>query len=129
MAMVISASCGILGIILAVFLYVVRPALADSLKTSAGPLYTLVSNKYYVDEFYSGVIVAPLRAVSRSILWRGVDQALIDSSFVNGLGRVIRGWGALLRHLQSGSIRNYATWVLAGALLMVFILSFTGGGR
>ena len=56
------------------------------------------------------------------MLWRGVDEALIDRVLVNGLGRVVRGWGGLLRQLQSGSIRNYATWVLAGSLLVIFVL-------
>jgi NADH-quinone oxidoreductase subunit L len=128
-AMVISASCGIIGIIIATFLYVIRPALAESLKTAAGPLYTFVANKYYVDEIYSGLIVKPLEAVSRFVLWRGVDEALIDSSFVNGLAGVIRGWGALFRQLQSGSIRNYATWIFAGSLLIILIFGLAGGGR
>jgi NADH-quinone oxidoreductase subunit L len=128
-AMIISASFGIVGILLALLLYVVRPALADSLKASAGPLYTLVANKYYVDEAYSTAIVAPLEGVSRLVLWKGVDEAFIDSYLVNGLGRIVRGWGALLRQLQSGSIRNYAAWVLAGSLLVMFVLGLFGGAR
>jgi hypothetical protein len=35
----------------------------------------------------------------------------------------------MLRHLQSGSIRNYATWVLAGCLLVIFVISLFGGSR
>ncbi|MBV9765301.1 MAG: NADH-quinone oxidoreductase subunit L [Acidobacteriaceae bacterium] len=128
-AMWISASFGIIGIVIAAFLYVIRPSLAESLKTSAGGLYTLVANKYYVDEFYRAVIVKPLENISRLVLWRGVDEAVIDTSLVNGLGRVIRGWGSILRQLQSGSIRNYATWVLAGSLLVIFVLGLVGGGR
>ncbi len=128
-AMVISASCGIIGILIALFLYVLRPAVADSLKASAGPLYTLVANKYYVDEAYSIFIVKPLEGISRFVLWKGIDQALIDSSLVNGLGRTVQGWGALLRRVQSGSIRNYAAWVLAGSLVIIFFLGLFGGGR
>jgi NADH-quinone oxidoreductase subunit L len=128
-AMVISASCGIIGIIIATFLYVIRPALAESLKIAAGPLYTFVANKYYVDEIYSSLIVRPLEAISRFVLWRGVDEAVIDSSFVNGLAGIVRGWGALFRQLQSGSIRNYATWVFAGSLLIILIFGLAGGGR
>jgi NADH-quinone oxidoreductase subunit L len=128
-AMVISASCGILGIIIAIFLYVIRPVLTESLKTAAGPLYTLVANKYYVDEIYFGLIVKPLEAISRFVLWKGVDEAVIDSSFVNGLAGIVRGWGALFRRLQSGSIRNYATWVFAGSLLIILIFGLAGGGR
>ncbi len=127
--MIISASFGIIGILLAVFLYVLRPALAESLKTSAGPLYTVILNKYYVDELYRSAIVKPMEGFSRLVLWRGVDEAFIDSSLVNGLGRIVRGWGSLLRQLQSGSIRNYATWVLAGSLLVIFVLGLAGGGR
>ncbi len=127
--MIISASLGIIGIIVAFFLYVARPALADSLRTAAGPLYTLVANKYYVDEFYSGAIVKPLEGISRFVLWRGVDEALINNSLVNGLGRFIRAVGSSLRQLQSGSIRNYATWILAGSLLVIFVLGLAGGSR
>ena len=127
--MIISALCGIIGIITAGYLYVAQPTVAESLKNSAGALYTLVANKYYVDEFYQTTIVKPLEGLSRFVLWRGVDEGLIDSAGVNGLGRVVRGWGALLRHLQSGSIRNYATWVFAGSLLVIFVLGLAGGFR
>jgi NADH-quinone oxidoreductase subunit L len=127
--MIISASCGVIGIFIAWFLYLGRPAMAESLKNAAGPLYSVVYNKYYVDEFYQAVIVRPLEAVSRSVLWRGVDENLIDSGLVNGLGRSVRGWGSLLRYFQSGSIRNYATWVFAGALLIIFVLGLAGGLR
>ncbi len=127
--MIISASFGIAGIVIAWFLYVARPALSESFKTRLGPVYTLVFNKYYVDEFYSNAIVKPLEGISRIVLWRGMDEAVIDSSLVNGLGRVVRGWGSLLRQLQSGSIRNYATWILAGGLLVIFVLGLAGGAR
>lgn len=128
-AMIVSASFGIIGIIIAAFLYVFRPGLAESLKNGAGGLYTLVYNKYYVDEFYQAAVVKPLEGISRVFLWKGVDQGIIDGALVNGLGRAVRGWGSMLRHLQSGSIRNYATWVLAGCLLVIFVISLFGGTR
>jgi NADH-quinone oxidoreductase subunit L len=128
-AMIISASFGIIGIVIAWFVYVARPALAESLKTAAGPVYTLVSNRYYVDEIYASAIVKPLQAVSRLVLWKGLDEGILDAFFVNGFARLIRRWGGLFRQLQSGSIRNYATWVLAGSLLVIFVLGLFGGGR
>ena len=94
-----------------------------------GPLYELVSNKYYVDEIYSGLIVRPIEVISRFVLWRGVDEGIVDGLIVNGIGRSFRGWGGLFRQLQSGSIRNYATWVLAGSLLVIFFIGLFGGGR
>jgi len=82
-----------------------------------------------VDELYSAAVVRPLKVISRLILWHGVDEALIDISLVNGLARIVRGWGSLLRQIQSGSIRNYATWILAGSLLVIFVLGLAGGSR
>jgi NADH-quinone oxidoreductase subunit L len=128
-AMVISASFGIAGIALAALFYLVRPTLADTARRAAGPLYELVSNKYYVDEIYRTIIVAPLENISRFVLWRGLDQGVLDHSVVDGLGRLVRGWGGLFRQLQSGSIRNYATWVLAGSVLVILVLGLAGGVR
>ncbi len=128
-AMIISASFGIIGILLAAVFYWLRPALAESAKNAAGPLYTLVLNKYYVDEVYTGAVVKPVEGISRTLLWRGVDEGLIDTGLVNGLGKLVQGWGALFRRLQSGSIRNYATWVLAGSLLTIFVLGLMGASR
>jgi NADH-quinone oxidoreductase subunit L len=127
--MIVSASFGILGIIVAALLYVFRPSLAESLKNSAGWLYTLVYSKYYVDETYQAVVVKPLKGLSRVVLWKGMDEALIDAGVVNGLGRTVRAWGSILRYFQSGSIRNYATWVLAGCLLVIFAMGLFGGGQ
>jgi NADH-quinone oxidoreductase subunit L len=128
-AMIISVLFGFAGIGLAWLLYVGRPALADSAKTAAGPLYTLVNNKYYVDEIYSFAIVKPLEAVSKFVLWKGLDENVIDKGAVNGLGHLIKGWGTLFKQFQSGSIRNYATWVLAGSLLVIFVMGLVGGSR
>ena len=51
--MIISASFGIAGILLATLIYVVHPSLSDSLKSAADPVLKLLVNKYYVDELYS----------------------------------------------------------------------------
>ncbi len=125
--MIISASLGIFGIIIAYVFYVVNPALAETVKVRAGAFYTLVLNKFYVDEVYSAFIIKPIEVISRYVLWKGVDVGLIDGAAVDGGGRGIRAVGGLLRQLQSGSIRNYATWVMAGSLIVIFVLGLVGG--
>ena len=45
------------------------------------------------------------------MLWHGVDQGVIDG-IVNGVGTQSKGIGGVLRLLQSGNIRSYATWVV-----------------
>ena len=127
--MIISSIFGLVGIAFAWLFYVAKPSLAESTKTALGPIYTVVLNKYFIDEIYAAVIVKPIEVVSKYVLWKGVDEAVIDRSGVNGLGHLIRGWGNLFRRIQSGSIRNYATWVLAGSLLVIFVMGLLGGSR
>ena len=66
------------------------------------------------------------------MLWEGVDAGLIDGS-VNGVGKAARGIGGLLRQLQSGNIRSYATWVVFGSVVLIVAMgiaaSTAGGGR
>ncbi len=124
----ISAAISVVGILIAYFIYVLKPATAESIASAAGPLYKLIDHKYYVDEIYGAVIVRPLEAFSRKMLWKGADVAVIDGG-VDGLGHRIRGIGAIFRQMQSGSIRNYATWVMLGSLLILFVLGLSGGAR
>jgi hypothetical protein len=63
-------------------------------------------------------IVQPIKKTSTTLLWRGVDAGLIDGT-VNGVGLVVRGWSAVLRRLQTGSVRAYAMSLFAGAVVML----------
>ncbi len=119
---------GFLGIAIAYYFYVVKPELPESLATSLGGLYKLVYNKYYVDELYNAAVVRPLVGGSRAVLWRGFDAGLIDGA-VNGVGARARGVGAILRLIQSGSVRGYATWVVFGSVVALIAIGLAGGLR
>jgi NADH-quinone oxidoreductase subunit L len=115
------------GIFLAYVFYVTSPSLPEALaKAFSGP-YKLIYNKYFVDEIYDSVIVTPVVEGSRTLLWRGVDAALIDGA-VNGVGSQSRGIGNVLRLFQSGNIRTYAAWVVLGSVLVILYIGL-GAGR
>jgi len=124
----ISVAAGVLGIALAWLMYVAKPALADSFAANVRGLYTLVYNKYFVDEIYAAAVVDPLVDGSRVVLWKGVDVALIDGA-ANGVAARARNIGSVLRLLQSGNIRSYATWVLFGSVLLIVAMGIAGGLR
>ncbi len=130
MLVAISSGAGLLGIGIAYWMYVLSPTIPETITSRFSGLYTLILNKYYVDEVYDATVVEPLIDGSRSVLWRGVDVGLIDGS-VNGVGSQARGMGMLLRRLQSGNIRNYATWVVFGSVLLIAAIAagMTGGIR
>ncbi len=121
-------AAGIGGIALAFFLYVISPGLPAAIASGLGGLYRAVYNKYYVDELYDATFVRPMVDGSRQLLWRIGDVRGIDG-IVNGVGSVARGIGQILRHAQSGYIRNYATWVVAGTVIVVLWIGFTGGAE
>jgi NADH-quinone oxidoreductase subunit L len=123
----ISVAAGVVGIVLAYIFYVAKPRLADSLAKSLSGLYTLLYNKYFVDEVYAAVVV-PLVKGSRTVLWKGVDAGLIDG-IVNGVGTRSRGIGRIFRLLQSGNIRSYAAWVVLGSVVLLLAIGFAGGAR
>jgi NADH-quinone oxidoreductase subunit L len=126
--MYISVAAGAIGILLATTMYYWRPAISDAVASAFGPLYRLVYNKYYVDEIYNATVVKPVVGGSRLLLWRGIDAGLIDG-IVNGVGARARDVGSLLRRFQSGNIRSYAAWVLAGGVAVMLVMGLTGGIR
>jgi NADH-quinone oxidoreductase subunit L len=79
----------------------------------------VVAEKYYVDEGVEKGIVRPAYAVSRSFLWRLVDNGLIDGFFVNGSAALARGFGWLGSRLQTGNLGIYAWVFIAGVLAML----------
>jgi NADH-quinone oxidoreductase subunit L len=115
------AAVGIGGIALAYVFYVLAPALPKILATAFGPVYTLLYNKYFIDEAYDSAVVNPTIDGSRSLLWRTFDAGTIDGA-VNGVGKTARALGSVLRLPQSGYIRSYAGWVVAGAILVVIVM-------
>jgi NADH-quinone oxidoreductase subunit L len=125
--MAISVAFGLAGLALAYLMYVAKPAMAESLAAGIKGLYTLVYNKYFVDEVYDATVVKPVVEGSRAVLWRGIDVGVIDR-LANGIGYGARDIGSLLRLFQSGNIRSYATWVVLGSVLLIAALGIAAGG-
>ena len=118
MLMIFSVLVAGAGVLTATFFWKWKPEAADSVAASLSGVHTLLLNKYYVDEFYNAVIVQPIKRVSTGVLWRGVDAGLIDGT-VNAVGLVVRGWSAVLRRLQTGSVRAYAMSIFVGVVVIV----------
>jgi NADH-quinone oxidoreductase subunit L len=116
--MALSTTVALLGIGIAAFLYLKRLDLPGKLKAQFEPVYTLLYNKYYVDELYDAAIVQPIKVVSQEGLWRGVDVRVIDGA-VNGAGYAVAGLSAVLRLLQSGSVKAYAASTFLGVVAIL----------
>jgi NADH-quinone oxidoreductase subunit L len=79
-------------------------------------LARVLNRKYYVDEIYDVLFVRPLVWLSRFVLWKGIDQTMVDGAAVNGTARISRGLGWLGSRLQTGQVGVYVVLFLVGAL-------------
>jgi NADH-quinone oxidoreductase subunit L len=106
--------------------------------------WTVVYNKYYVDELYEVVVLRPSQAVARAFSWfdgrildglvnavgavtkvfanldGAIDKYVVDGA-VNGVANVIGWTGGSLRLLQTGRIQTYLYGALGGALVVVLV--------
>jgi NADH-quinone oxidoreductase subunit L len=111
------AAAGV-GLLLAYLFYIARPELPARVSASASALYSILTNKYYVDEIYEAILVLPIIVASRQFLWRFIDAGVIDGT-VNGIGTVIRSSAGGLRRMQIGYVRAYAAWILFGGIVII----------
>jgi NADH-quinone oxidoreductase subunit L len=123
-----------------------------AISTRIGPLavgHRILTEKYYLDHLYTGVIAGAVKGpIARVAYWtnqnildgvintvgkssvvvsrfvyRFIDQAFVDGA-VNASGRTSSSIGQVLRGIQTGQIRQYATLLFGAAagLVGLFIL-------
>jgi NADH-quinone oxidoreductase subunit L len=110
--MAISVAVALAGIAVARHLYVTRPERAAALRQAAGPLYTVLANKWYVDEIYDFLFVNGLGKGGGSALAR-FDSRIVDGG-VNGAGWITR--------LTSALSIWWDTWIVDGAVRLTAFL-------
>jgi NADH-quinone oxidoreductase subunit L len=117
----VATGVALAGFLLAWWFYIRRPQTPERMAETFRAPYTLLLNKYYVDELNDRLFVEPLKWISTRLLWRAVDDGVIDAA-VNGVAEEAQQIGDRVRHVQSGNTRSYATWVIIGAVLFIAIL-------
>ena len=112
-----------LGFFIAYLFYYRKPGTAAALAKRFAPAYSLLDHKYWVDEIYGRLLIAPLLGVSRIIL-NGLVEGGIVGGIPLGLAATTRGSGSIIRRMQSGNIRSYAGWLALGAAAVIVIVLF-----
>jgi NADH-quinone oxidoreductase subunit L len=140
----LSTVLALLGLWAGWVLYKDHPAgAADPLERPLGPLWRILRNKYYVDEFYSATVVRGTIAfadlcykfddswiIDPIVDWVGKGTAifsdlnrLFDTYIVDGavnlVGRVTYRTGDIVRRVQTGRVQNYLVVAMASALALI----------
>jgi NADH-quinone oxidoreductase subunit L len=118
-----SVLVALFGLYIAYIFYYKKPRTAAAIAGRAPALYRLVENKFYIDEIYSAVIVAPLLMFTRLFLGGLIDGGIVDGAGA-AAGGTTRGLSSLVRRIQSGNIRSYAGWLALGAAAVLLVMIF-----
>jgi NADH-quinone oxidoreductase subunit L len=105
------------GFGLAWAIYEGREEWATRIQERLAPLAAWARAAYSVDDLYARWILQPLAALCRAA--RALDAVAVDGA-VNALGRAVDLAGHFGRYMQTGLVRNYALFLLIGAVLLLY---------
>jgi NADH-quinone oxidoreductase subunit L len=143
--MAAATAIALAGWVLAHVLYNASPATADRWATKFAGAYTMLLNKYYVDELYDLLFVEPCKRWGELLDW--FDRTVVDG-IVRAVGRMAE-WGSAAstwfekyviygglnvigysnhlaarqgRKVQSGMVHHYAAIIVAGLFLLALVV-------
>tara|TARA_Y100000588_G_scaffold242689_1_gene256806 strand:- start:578 stop:2506 length:1929 start_codon:yes stop_codon:yes gene_type:complete len=125
--MFLSLGVALLGIFLAYQTCCKKRQILSSSSTLNVSIYSLLENKYYIDEIYDFILVRPLRSIA-SLFFKLFEQNVIDAT-VNGTGRLVKSLGLTLRFLQDGYVKTYAVSILFGLVCIILLMVFNFSNR
>ena len=141
--MIVSVLVALGGISAAYYLYMVKPHLPKQIAVKFAFIHNLVFNKYYVDEIYQAVFIKNLLRLNNLLAYQ-IDLGIIDwvvnavglgsvkaangsgwtdatfvDGAVNGTATTVLAGGKAARLPQTGKLKNYLTWAVAGVVVVI----------
>ncbi|CAG9612096.1 NAD(P)H-quinone oxidoreductase subunit 2, chloroplastic [Bacillus rhizoplanae] len=122
--MIVATLVSLAGIVLAYLIYGKRTISRDWIGGEKTAMYSLLKEKYYIDELYS-VTVLPLVKGTAYVLH------FFETYVVEGIAKlvagIVRGVSAAFSKLQNGQVQMYGTVTAICLAVLVVILLLTGG--
>ncbi len=148
----VATAIALIGWGLAHYLYSLRPGAAERWATRGHKAYTILLNKYYVDELFDWLVVEPTKSLGQA--WDWFDRTVIDGT-VRGVGKMTQAgsagstwvekyliYGSLnvvgyashltawsWRKLQTGMVHHYVAIIVAGLFILVHLVFAFGTDR
>jgi NADH-quinone oxidoreductase subunit L len=109
--------CGVSGILMAYWFYIVRPDMPRLLADRVHELYVFLLNKWYFDELYDFLFTRPAHWIGRA-LWKGGDGAVIDGFGPDGIAASTIDLARRAGRLQTGYVYHYAFAMMIGVVVL-----------
>ena len=119
---VISSFLAVTGLLVTWFVYGSGRIDWLALRVRMQPAQRVLENGWYVDNYYSALLVTPGKAIAAFAAYV-LDTKVIDGA-VNGIGAGVRSLARSGRRLQTGLVRTYALAFLAGAIGILVYVGF-----
>jgi NADH-quinone oxidoreductase subunit L len=122
LALVVGGVTALAGIGLAWLLYERKRGSTVQLARRFSRLHDFLAHKWYFDELYDRVIVAPAFMLGR--LFSDLVERVVIGGMVSGTAHAVRAGNSLVRVAQTGLLRNYALLLVTGvaALALYFLV-------
>jgi len=112
---------GLIGILLAMWMYRKQSDKAGKLSRSLGGLYKVAYKKFYIDEIYLFITQKIIfNLIGRPAAW--IDKNIVDG-LMNGMANATAYVSGFIKGMQSGKVQSYAIYFFGGiiALAVVFL--------
>ena len=112
---------GVIGILLAMWMYKKESLKAEKISQSLGGLYKAAYKKFYIDEIYLFITQKIIfNLIGRPAVW--IDKNIVDG-LMNGIANTTASVSGFIKGIQSGKVQSYAIYFFGGivALAVVFL--------
>jgi len=117
-----SVLIGIVGIVIALFLYKKPSTIPDKISSGLKFFYTWAFNKFYFDELYLFITKKVIfNLISKPIAW--FDRHVIDA-FMDLIGKTTVESSKSIKELQSGQLQKYAFIFVTGSVIFSIIFIY-----
>jgi NADH-quinone oxidoreductase subunit L len=100
--------------------YILHTERPKAFAKALGPVYDLIYNKYYVDEFYFRRVINPLIEGAQG-LWLYIDVNFIDKATYVA-GDLVSGLASFVKTVQNGKTQSYALYMALGLVVIMTVV-------
>lgn len=122
--MIVATVVSLFGIYLAWLMYGKKSLARNWLSGKGDSLHTILTNKYYIDEFYQMTIVSFTKGISYFL--RFIDVFIVEGLVKTVVG-FVQGLGISGSKMQTGQVQTYGAVAFIGLAVLVVIFALTGG--
>jgi len=124
-AKVAPLAASMLGLLTSWFLYIVKPALPETLASDFKFFYRFLFKKWYFDEIYNAIFISNYKRLS-SFFAKRFDYKVIDNIMCGLPVWKVKKLGHIAGTFHSGYLYHYAYMMFAGVALMLFFIVIGG---